>query len=79
MPEVMNGDFVPSSGGRNPAVDITEFKEIVDKNRGHWVVESYSKNNAASVRRQFLRLGKYVVRTSKHEDPTMRTVAVKWE
>lgn len=79
MPEVMNGDFKPSRGGRKTAVDISEFKTVVDQNRGHWVVESYSKNNAASVRRQFLRLGKYIVRTSKHDDPSMRTVAVKWE
>jgi hypothetical protein len=77
MPEVMGQSFEPRRMGRPPSVDIRPLKEMVDNNPGYWVQEHYSSNDAASVRRQFQKLGGYKVTTAKSEIKGERVVMVK--
>lgn len=78
MPEVMLNGFHPKKPGRPVLVDITEMQKMVDDNPGYWVQETFTLNEAASVRRQFLKQKGYRVMTGKAEEPGKRIVMVKW-
>ena len=78
MPEVLGYDYKPTRIGRPPSVNIESFRTMVDAHPGQWVAETYTENNAASVRRQFQTLG-YTVMTAKAKQKGRRTVMVKIE
>lgn len=77
-PQVLGEDFNPHKRkGRPPIVDITHFKRVVDSNPGSWVSDTFTFNEAQSVKRQFRMLGDYEVSVTKAEDPAKREVVVR--
>lgn len=75
MPELMDENYTPKTG-RPPLVDITSMKKMADENPGRWIAEIYDDKNTASVRRQFMKLGKYDISVTKAE-PGYKRIMVR--
>jgi len=74
--EVMKGDPPSNRVGRPFSVDVTEMRELALANPGKWVADTFTENEANSVRRQFKLMG-WEVATVMANQPGYRKVMVR--